>query len=456
VTRRARSLQARLLVPVLGLVAAVWLIIAAATWFDVRHEIDELLDGHLAQAAALVVVNQTSEDEGDEVRTVEAPVLHRYARKAAFQVFRDGRLERRSANAPTAPMRAPGEAFDAGFSTIRIDGAFWRVYSTHGAEPGTQVYVGEEFTARAAIFTAVVRSTLAPLMLALPLLGLAVWWAVRRGVAPLRRLGAVLAARSPQALDPVIVNDAPAEMLPMVDALNGLLARIGELVEAERRFTADAAHELRTPLAAIRAQAQVALAATDDAQRSHALRATLQGCDRTTRLVEQMLTLARLESGVAAAARTRVDLAAVARAVVAELAPQAMHKQQIIELDAAGAMPVAGDATLLAVLMRNLVDNAIRYSPPSARVAVALAGAPGLVRLSIEDSGPGLAEADAMRVGERFFRVAGSGQGGSGLGMSIVRRIAAAHGATVEVASGGALGGLSVRVDFATGMDPPP
>ena len=447
-TRPARSLQARLLAPVLGLVAAVWLIIAAAIWFDVRHEIDELLDGHLAQAAALLVVNQAFDAAGADEATLEAPVLHRYARKAAFQVFRDGRLARRSANAPAAPMLAPGEPFKAGFRTIRIDGASWRVFATQGAAAGVQIYVGEESNSRAAILTAAIRSTLPPLALALPLLGLAVWWAVRRGVAPLRRLGATLAARAPQALDPVVVDDAPAEMLPMVDALNGLFARIAALVETERRFTADAAHELRTPLAAIRTQAQVALAATDDAQRSHALRATLQGCDRTTHLVEQLLTLARLESGVAAAARARVDLVAVARAVVAELAPQAVHRQQAIELDAPAALPMPGDATLLAVLVRNLVDNAIRYSPPSARIAIALASAPGRARLSIDDSGPGLADVDAKRIGERFFRVAGSGQSGSGLGMSIARRIAAAHGATVEVSPAGTLGGLSVRVDF--------
>nr|MBP6777913.1 sensor histidine kinase N-terminal domain-containing protein [Piscinibacter sp.] len=217
-TRRARSLQARLLAPVLGLVAAVWLIIAAAIWFDVRHEIDELLDGHLAQAAALLVVNQAFDAAGADEATLEAPVLHRYARKAAFQVFRDGRLARRSANAPAAPMLAPGEPFKAGFRTIRIDGASWRVFATQGAAAGVQIYVGEESNSRAAILTAAIRSTLPPLALALPLLGLAVWWAVRRGVAPLRRLGATLAARAPQALDPVIVDDAPAEMLPMVDA----------------------------------------------------------------------------------------------------------------------------------------------------------------------------------------------------------------------------------------------
>ena len=158
----------------------------------------------------------------------------------------------------------------------------------------------------------------------------------------------------------------------MVDALNGLFGRIGALMESERRFTADAAHELRTPIAAIRAQAQVALAEPDDALRRHALQATLQGCDRATRLVEQLLTLSRLESADAPALAV-LDLSALVRGVVGELAPKALDKQQRIELDAAPDCRVQGEATLLAVLVRNLVDNAIRYSPTGARVQVAVA-----------------------------------------------------------------------------------
>ena len=233
----------------------------------------------------------------------------------------------------------------------------------------------------------------------------------------------------------------------MLDALNGLFERIAELLELERRFTADAAHELRTPIAAIRAQAQVALGASADAERLHALQATLQGCDRATRLVDQLLTLSRLESGTEHAL-VAVDLAALARQVVADAAPLALGKHQAIEVNATGPSTVRGDTTLLSVMMRNLVDNAIRYSPRGATVKLAISTAQGAVRLSIDDSGPGMSPADMKRIGERFFRVVGSGQDGSGLGWSIVRRIAAVHRAVVRVAGSTSLGGLSVDVEF--------
>jgi two-component system sensor histidine kinase QseC len=241
---------------------------------------------------------------------------------------------------------------------------------------------------------------------------------------------------------------APAEMLPMLDALNGLFERIGALVESERRFTADAAHELRTPIAAIRTQAQVALGENDGGLRRHALQATLAACDRATRLVEQLLTLSRLEAGSPAPALP-VDLLGVVRHVVADLAPQALRKQQAIELDAPPGVMVAGDATLLAVLVRNLVDNAIRYSPVGASVQVRLLRSEtGAVELSVEDSGPGLSDAELSRLGERFFRVLGAGEGasGSGLGWSIVRRIAAVLRLQLAVARSARTGGLLVTV----------
>jgi two-component system sensor histidine kinase QseC len=443
-----RSLQGRLLVLVLGTVTSVWLVIAVVTWFDARHELDELLDGHLAQAAALLVAQQTREFEGDEHGAdIDAPVLHRYAPKVAFQVFHEGRLALRSANAPAAPMAGTGRQFEAGFATVQIDGMAWRVFAARGAERDVQVFVGEQTRSRVAILWAVLRSTLWPMAVALPLLALAAWWAVRRGVAPLRDLGRTLAERQPQALAPVVLGDVPSEMAPMLAALNGLFERIAELMASERRFTADAAHELRTPIAAIRAQAQVALGEADEALQRHALLATLQGCDRATRLVEQLLTLARVEAG-AITAETALDLSALVRQVVAELAPQALHKQQSIAVDAVRACPVHGDATLLAVLVRNLVDNAIRYSPPRASLRVTVTREMAHVLLKVEDSGPGMTEHDRQRVGERFFRVLGTEQEGSGLGGSIVQRIAAAHRASVRVGRSAGLGGLAVEVEW--------
>jgi two-component system sensor histidine kinase QseC len=444
--RLPRSLQGRLLVMVIGLVAGVWLVTAVLTWFDVRHELDELLDSHLAQAASLLVAQRAGELEDDD-HGVNAPTLHRYAPKVAFQVFHEGRLVQRSSNASAEPMLVLTGRVEDGFRTITMGGATWRIFATHGREHDVQVFVGEQVELRNSILWAVLRSALAPMLFALPLLALAAWLAVRRGVAPMKVLGRALAQREPQALQPIAMDGPPSEMTPMLDALNRLFQRITELMASERRFTADAAHELRTPIAAIRTQAQVALAATDNAARSHALQATLQGCDRAARLVEQLLTLSRLESG-AAPALVNVDLSAVVRQVVANLVPQVLAKRQTIEVTATGPYSVEADTLLLSVLVRNLVDNAIRYSPSDAQVSVAIASTNSDVLLSVDDSGPGMSDGDRKRLGERFFRVIGSGQTGSGLGWSIARRIAHAHRATMCVDRSSSLGGLSVGVRF--------
>ncbi|MBX9716238.1 MAG: sensor histidine kinase N-terminal domain-containing protein, partial [Burkholderiaceae bacterium] len=211
-TRPPQSLQGRLLWLTLGLVLCLWVATAVSTWFDVRHELDELLDGHLAQAAALLVVQQAS--EFDEEGSVDAPTLHRYAPKVAFQVFHEGRLTLRSANAPTMPMIDLGAHLQTGFTTVPIDAVDWRVFAAYGADRDVQVYVGEQMSSRASILWAILRSTLWPMALALPLLAVAIAWAVHRGVEPLRRLGRVLALRRPRALDPVVVDGAPSEMAP--------------------------------------------------------------------------------------------------------------------------------------------------------------------------------------------------------------------------------------------------
>ncbi|MBX3622189.1 MAG: sensor histidine kinase N-terminal domain-containing protein [Rhizobacter sp.] len=437
-----RSLQGRLLVLVLGTVVLLWGAVAALTWRDAQHELDELLDGHLAQAAALLVVQQAVHAEDDD-GLADAPSLHRYAPRVSFQVWHEGRLVLRSANAPATPLSRHA----TGFETLRLNGTAWRVFAARGAEGDVQVYVGERVGARASILWAVMRSLATPMLLGLPLLALAGWWAVRRGLMPLRRLGRQVALREPQALQPIPLGDAPAEMAPLVSALNTLFARIDALLESERRFTADAAHELRTPIAGIRAQAQVALGASQDRERERALHATLAGCDRATHLVEQLLTLSRLEAAaVDAAAAT--DLADLAQRVLAELAPLALDRQQTLELDAPQPCPVKGEATLLGVLVRNLVDNAIRYAPAGARVQVGVRALANEITFTVDDSGPGLAEAELQRLGERFFRALGTGQSGSGLGWSIVRRIAAVHGAQVDVRRSALLGGLGVAVHF--------
>jgi len=438
-----RSLQGRLLVLVIGVVIGVWLITALFIWRDARSELDELLDSHLAQAAALLIIQQTQSIDDDD--GIDTRVPHPYAPKVAFQIFHEGQPAVRSVNAPIHPMIPADRDVGQGFATVQIDGEAWRVFYARGAREDTRVYVGERVDSRTSILLAVLRGTLWPMAAALPLFGLATWWAVRRGVTPLRKLSRSIAQRGPDDLAPVVMRQTPAEMSPVLDALNQLFVRIRTVWEAERRFTADAAHELRTPIAAIRTQAQVALAETDDALRGHALRATLEGCDRATRLVDQLLVLSRLESG-ATLELIQVDLSALAQRVVAELAPAAIAKRQSLEFEGASHCHVTGDDMLLAVLVRNLVDNAIRYSASGASVLIKTGTNGDNAILSVEDSGPGLTDADLPRLGERFFRVPGTAESGSGLGWSIVQRVADLHAATVAVRRSKTLGGLEVDV----------
>ncbi len=443
---RPPSLQARLLSLVLALVASVWLAAALVTWFDTRHELDELLDGHLAQAAALLVAQQAQgmDHDGD---TIDAPTLHRYGPKVMFQVFHEGQLTLRSANAPVAPMVGPNALAAGSFGTVAVGGAQWRVFAAAGAERDIQVFVAEQTSSRTSIMWAVLRGALWPMLAALPLLALATWWAVCHGMAPLRRLGDSIGQRAPAATEPLDMHGISREMVPMVEALNRLFSQIGALLEAERRFTADAAHELRTPIAAIRTQAQVARAESDDAQRQHALDATIAGCDRATRVVEQLLTLARLEGGTLPDMAT-VDVAMLVQQVMADMAPRAIAGKQAMELDAEPDCVQVANATLLSLMVRNLLDNAIRYCPPGSRIVLGVRHEGGKVLVLIDDSGPGLNDAQLQRLGERFFRADDSGASGSGLGWSIVRRIAEVHGLQLTVRRSEKLGGLSVRLQF--------
>jgi two-component system, OmpR family, sensor histidine kinase QseC len=437
------SLQQRLLTRTLGAVLVVWLATATYVWLEAQHEVDELLDAHLAQSAALLVVQQNATPE-DEETLLDAPTLHKYANRVAYQVFDDGRLVMHSPNVMHTPM-AP---HTKGYETRTLpDGKSWRVFASPGRDRDVQIYVAEQVDSRDEILKAVLHGFLPPLGIALPLLLLGLWWNVRAGLQPLQRLRQALLKRDTQTLDPIRLPETPQEVQPLLDALNDLLQRLAHRMETERRFTADAAHELRTPIAAIRAQAQVALtSAADDQVRQQALQSTLTGCDRASRVVEQLLTLARVETPKDVASEVfRIDQ--LAQQVMADLSPEALRRGQVLELLAPDALSMRGQSTLWQVLLRNLIDNALRYSPDGATVRIqAQRLSSGQVEVSVQDSGPGLSADDVARLGERFFRVLGTSATGSGLGWSIVRQIAALQHIEVQVSSSQALGGLQVRL----------
>ena len=433
------SLKFRLVGVTVLAVAAVWLVTLAFSYVQARQEVAEMLDGHLAQAASVLVAQAGHELE--EVETEHAPLLHKYARRVAFQVFDEhGRLSLHSLNAPNTPLAADTE----GFSDNTIDGERWRVFSAR--VDGMMVHVGERAQAREGLARELVAGMIKPLLLAIPALALVLWIGVGRGLSPLSRIASEVATRAPDNLAPLALEAMPAEVQPLAERLNELFARLTRSLDSERRFTADAAHELRTPLAGIRAQAQVALGASDAQERQRALSLVLLGCDRATRLVEQLLTLSRIEHAPAANAAD-VALRALAASVIGEAAESAIRKGIDLSLAEGDEHFIAGQGDLLRILLRNLVDNAIRYTPKGGRVEVSLQTEVGDTVLRVCDSGPGIAPEERSRVLQRFYRVLGSGEEGSGLGLSIVSRIADLHHASIRLdeASGG---GLRVSLHF--------
>jgi two-component system sensor histidine kinase QseC len=440
--RRTASLRRRLLIGVLSAVAVAWIAVAASAYLQARHELDELLDAHLAQSAAILLA-QLSE-EAEEIELDHAPQLHRYARRVAFQIWERGqRLRLHSVSAPSTRL----SSVDEGFSFGDAEGRRWRVFSTWGREREFLIQVAEQVEARDEVSGEIAGHLLAPLGVALPLLGVALALAIRRGLKPLEEVARQLASRDPRRLEPLAAERAPAEIRPLVDRLNGLFERMKEALEHERRFTADASHELRTPIAAIRAQAQVAREATDEAQRRHALHHVVNGCDRATHLIEQLLTLARLDAGTLPYTESRCDLVLIARTVLAELGPWAHGRGVILELVAADPVPVCGNDALLRVLLRNLVDNAVRYSPPDKTVTVRIRMDSAGPRLEVIDQGPGIPIAERERVLSRFYRLAGFEEG-SGLGLSIAQRVAELCGAQLALLDAEGHSGVRALVSF--------
>jgi two-component system sensor histidine kinase QseC len=437
----AYSLKRRLLLGLLAVVAVVWLATAAYSYFDATHEINELLDAHLAQSASLIVA-QVGHDL-EEIDLEHAPKTDKRARRVAFQIWERGTILRlHSSDAPSSPFSRRQE----GYSNATFGGKSWRVFSTWDAKRRFLVQIAERDEARREIAAGIATNLLFPLLFALPVLALFVWLSIDRAVSPLNRLGQEAERRKAGDLRPFAPERAPREVVPLVRSLNALFERVRRLLENERRFTADAAHELRTPLAAVKTQAQVARGAFDDRARQHALDGVIEGCDRAARLVDQLLTLARLEPDPAQPAK-HLELVDLAREVIAELAPLALAKDVDIELRGPGPASVKGHRELLSVLLRNLVENAVRYSPHGSSVNVDVVSSDEGATLSVMDEGPGVTPDERARLGQRFYRVLGTGQSGSGLGLSIVRRIAEMHSARLRFEEGDGKG-LRVVVAF--------
>jgi two-component system sensor histidine kinase QseC len=487
--KRNLSLSQRLLVALLIVSFAYWAVIAWLTIRDTVDETYELFDAHLAQTAlALLRVTDPDDEEpiGLPASDDTAPLreifyqwpdlperlanlrktgrleaggvnvsgkgftgsihsLHKeYEKKLRYQIWDGhGYLLLRSTNAPDARMTT-----EDGYSeTTDAEGRVWRHFAVWDQHHNFRIVVGEDHELRNGLVRRIALHLVSPLVLGLPALIFLLWISISRGLDPLGGLTREIGRRMPDSLTLLDADRAPGEVRPMVVALNRLLQRMNDTLESERRFTANAAHELRTPLAAIQAQLHTARAADDDAEREAAFDQLQRGVTRGIRLVGQLLTLARLDPDQPLPDATAVDLGGVAETVCADLAPLALQKDQNVELQIEPGLPTPqGNADMLSMLLSNLVDNAIRYTPRCGSIGIDVRRKEGGIVMTVADDGPGIPADQRQRVFERFYRIAAQDQPGTGLGLAICGRIAELHGASITLDDGPGGRGLVVSV----------
>ncbi|HYN76443.1 MAG TPA: ATP-binding protein [Lamprocystis sp. (in: g-proteobacteria)] len=446
-----RSIRRRLLYTLLGIWIMVWVAVALVALDRSGHEIGELLDAQMAQTAnvlrGLTLVGPLPIPAA--APQTMSPVGHPYEFKLSFQRWQGGQLVASFGAAPQEPL-APA----MGFSNQEIGGARWRVFGLPGNLPDEVIFVAQNYTIRQELIQFLTTHALQPILWSLPLTVFLIWFAVGDGLRPLKRVARDIEQRSAERLEPIDGQSVPVEIQPLTQALNGLMERLSQTLATERRFAADASHELRTPFAIIRTHAQIAQRSSNQGEHDEALQNLIRGVDRATHLIAQLLTLARLSGERrgnqfdgerrSAALTGAVMQAVVDRQAAAGAKSIALTAVVMSEEPAVVAVP----ATVLDILVGNLIDNAVKFTPASGRVEVAVLWGSGCSLLRVTDSGPGLPASERERVFDRFYRRAGQAGSGSGLGLSIVRRICDRYGARIELRDRQDGVGLCVEVAF--------
>ncbi|HEY9099783.1 MAG TPA: ATP-binding protein [Thiobacillus sp.] len=430
------SLRHRLVWLLTSAMAVIWMLSALVVYQRAHHEADELLDSQLAQVADTLLAIVAGSEVDHFVKE-----LHEHAQDSpvpiAFEIWRthNGTFQRLA----TSPGHHGFEVvMPAGFSERLHTGSRWRLYVTQDNKAEYRVIVGQAHSARERLAREIGLSLLLPAALALPMMALAVWWAVGRTLRPVDTVAHHVGMLDVQALAPLDESLLlPDEIAPLRVALNALIRRVTVAFENERRFTADAAHELRTPLAALKIQAQVALRAQSNESRKHALEQVVAGVDRMTHLVEQLLTLARVDPANPGTAPQPMDPVASIAAVCAERMPLAQSRSQTLDVNIHSGCSIVITAAWLQIAIRNLVDNALRYAGDHAHIEISLATTHTGCSITVADNGPGIAPDQRMQLLARFARGESEEESeGCGLGLSIVSRIAQLSHARLELGDG--------------------
>ena len=444
------SIKRRLVFILLGIVIATESITVFLSYQDAQHEVGELFDAQLAQSARVLdalIIQQVAHSNLDKVEFNEiqsiinhitvlnspwsngqhnGKILHEgieYERKIAFQMWdKQNNLLLHSANAPLTALSADPQVINrTDYFNSLIKGKRWRVFSTVTKDQKYIMQVGEQYDIRneltADISTQFVKSSL----FSLPILTILIWIAIQKGLAPLGRITTEVAKRSKENFEAINLDNIPLEIRPLIYSINELLARLKIAFECEQRFTDDAAHELRTPLAALKTQAQVALAADNSNDKAHALEKIIQGVDRASHLVDQMLVIARLEKS--SSSKEKINLYQLINELIGQFNAVANEKKLVFNLQGDRDVEVQSDTASLIILLNNLLDNATRYSPDKGEITISV-HANDFPELIIGNSGTVIPEQDSERIFDRFYRVPGTSSTGCGLGLSISKRVA--------------------------------
>jgi len=468
------SLRKYLLISILLIISTVGGMTIWGSYKDSTHEVQELFDAQLAQSARMILsIALTEVQEGhvgklqkliflNKLQLKDKPHLgeeeeeeededelengHLYENKLAFQVWDlHGNMILRSGNAPLEPLSNNKN----GFSDQFIDSTQWRVFSLWNNEHNHLVMTAERYDLRMDLVRKITLKLLLPFLLMLPVLTFLLWLAVGKGLQPLKRIADEVKKREEHFLKELDTSHVPSEVKPLVYALNNFFIKVKASIEKERRFTSDAAHELKTPLAAIKTHAQLAQSASDSKSLNHSLSQLNAGTSRANHIVDQLLALARSESGnTQQQSLVPVDLHKLATEITGELAPMAINKNINLSVQDSSPIIINADPSGLSMLIRNLVDNAIRYIPDSGEVKINFSQTEHLVELHVIDTGPGIPDkSERKKVFERFYRSEGMSQSGCGIGLSIVKQVADYHHAKIDL-SEAENGGLHVTVSF--------
>lgn len=402
-----------------------------------NHEVEELFDARLAQQARLLLVlsDNIDRDQHPDTQTLlmdltdtDQTVGHKYESKIFYQLW-DGE----TLKAASSPLvLTPQKSDSAGYGFARADGYNWRIFTLNQVDGGMKVVVAERADIRDEIAQQIVFQTLMPEILGWPIVAIFVSLAISMGLAPLQQLASKITQLTPEKLEPIYLPTTMKELTPVQSALNHLLTEVDVLMEREKRFIADATHELRTPLSILRIHAQNALSADNELEQKHSLQQLIKGVDRSTRIVSQLLILARLEHQKHPVCHHQSNFLVVSRSIIADILPLAWKKNIEITLDANEEADWTGlmDSSHIEILLQNLLSNSLKFSPNHSAIQVKLAQYANTIELSVIDHGNGVTEEQRQRLSERFYR---SGQiEGVGLGLSIVKHIVDKYQGTLE------------------------